>query len=167
MTSPSETLSPELAAIQAEAAATEPAPAPATGEEGAAAAAAEAPKEYLTDAVGLTNIVAESMISFYPSTEKVLGEDRRQKFAAALAPVMEKYGLDLAAIFGRWGAEINLAFVTAQFAVPLVRAIAEDRAAAKAAKEKKPAAQTASVQAGAGLQPVVDVADPNSLHHKA
>lgn len=165
MTSPSETLSPELAAIQAEAAATEPAPAPAPGEEGAAAT--EAPKEYLTDAVGLTNIVAESLISFYPSTEKVLGEDRRQKFAAALAPVMEKYGLDLAAIFGRWGAEINLAFVTAQFAVPLVRAIAEDRAAAKAAKENKPAAQTASVQAGAGLQPVVDVADPNSLHHKA
>ena len=133
MTSPSETVSPELAKIdelidQIDPVAVDP------------AAPVETPVDYYTDAKGLTDIAFESLHAFYPSTEKVVTPDRRDKFAAALAPVMEKYGLSLAVIFGRWGAEINLVFVTAQFAVPLARAIADDRAAARA--EKRAAQQS-------------------------
>jgi hypothetical protein len=153
-------LSPELAQIAADAAAIDP-PQVAPGTE---AAAPSEPVDYYTDAKGLTDIAAESLAAFYPRTEAVLSPDRREKFAAALAPVMEKYGLSLGVIFGRWGAEINLAFVTAQFAVPLARAIADDRAAARA--EKTGQAEPVQPIEKVGLRPVVDRADPTALHNR-
>lgn len=124
MTSPASNnpMSPELAAIAAEAAAIaqpeviDPANPPAP------------PVDYLTDARGITDIAAESLSALYPRTGAVLNEEKREKFAASLAPVMEKYGLTLGVLFGKWGAEINLAFVTVSFALPLAKAIQDDRA---------------------------------------
>jgi hypothetical protein len=86
-----------------------------------------APVDYFTDAKGITEIFGTAMGVLYPSTEKIFNELTRDKFANALAPVLEKYGMSLGGVFGRWGVEINLAFVTAQFAIPIGRAISENR----------------------------------------
>lgn len=155
-------LPPELAAIHAEAVAIDP-PAPPTDENGQPVEEA-APVDYMTDALGLTEIVAAGLGGIYPSTEKVLTPDTRKKFAAALAPVMEKYGMSLGVFFGRFGAEVNLLFVTAGFAIPLVKAIGEDRQAAKVAAGEIPAPKPIEK---AGLQPVIDRTDPGSLHTRA
>lgn len=126
-------LPPELAALQAEAAAISPPPA---ADPAAPGAPAPAVVDYYTDAKGLTDIAAEGLAAIYPSTAAVLDLEKRARFAAALAPLMEKYGLSLGAIFGRWGAEINFAFVASSLALPLTAAIQADRAAAKLAKEQ-------------------------------
>ena len=126
-------LPPELAAIHAEAEALAPAATAAQGP----AEDAPPPPDYHVDAKGLTDFVAAGLSSIYPSTANVLTEAKRAEFAAALAPVMEKYGMSLGVVFGRWGAEINLAFVTATMAIPMANAIRDDRAKAKA--EERPA----------------------------
>jgi hypothetical protein len=95
---------------------------------------------YLDDARGLINILSDSLAAFYPSTAAVITEEKRQALAVAWSPVMEKYGFTLAAVFGRFGAEIGAAFVTAQIAVPLANAIRADRAAAAVEKSKQPVA---------------------------
>jgi len=151
--STSENMPPELAQIAAEAAAIEPAETQ-IDEQGQPIAEA-VPVDYLVDARGITDILATSLGAIYPRTEKVLTDETRGKFAAALAPVMEKYGFSLGSVFGRWGAEINLAFVVAGMAVPLSKAIAEDRAIARASK---PAEQS--------QRPVVDQSDSENLAGK-
>lgn len=133
-------LPPELAALQAQAAAleAETAPPAAPGEPGEGAAL-PAPVDYLADARGLVNIAAESLAAFYPSTAAVLTDEKRERIAAAAAPVMEKYGFNLAGLFGKWGPEIGLGFALAQVALPLAAAIRADRAAAAAEKAAQPA----------------------------
>lgn len=126
-------LPPELAALQNEAAALEAEQAPAAAEAGEGPAPA-APVDYLSDAKGLVDIAAESLAAFYPSTAPILTADKRGRIAGALAPVLEKYNLDMAAIFGRWGAEIGLAFAVAPIAIPIAQAIRADREAARREK---------------------------------
>lgn len=111
--------------------------------------------DYMTDARGVTDIIATSLGAIWPSTAVVLTDETRGKFAGALAPVMEKYGLSLGAVFGRWGAEINLCFVVAGFAVPLAGAISADRKAARAEKQREEAQRT-----------VVAAADPENLANR-
>lgn len=149
----SDQLPPELAQIHAEAAALDPVPTDPAALPGEIAP----PVDYLTDARGVADIAAESLGALYPSTVNVLTEEKRAKFAAALAPVMEKYGLTLGVVFGRWGAEIQLIFVTATFAVPLTKAIQADRAAERAA-----AKQAEIVSKPADPQPPRPVNDPYS-----
>lgn len=140
MPSSANPLPPELAAIHAEAEAiTPPAFDPNTPAEDA-----PPPADYNVDAKGLTDFVAAGLSSIYPRTAQVLTDAKRAEFAAALAPVMEKYGLSLGVVFGRWGAEINLAFVTATMAIPLANAIRDDRAAAKAEAAAKEVATRAA-----------------------
>ncbi len=125
-------LPPELAALQAEAIALEGEQAtPAEVGEGAAPTP---PIDYLSDAKGLVDIAAEALAAFYPSTAPILTTEKRGRIAGALAPVLEKYGLDMAGIFGKWGAEIGLAFACAPIAIPLAQAIRADRAAAERLK---------------------------------
>lgn len=125
-------LPPELAALQAEATTLEAEqPAPTEAGEGGLPAA---PVDYLSDAKGLVDIAAESLAAFYPSTGPILTPEKRGRIAGALAPVLEKYGLDMAGIFGKWGAEIGLAFAISPIAIPLAQAIRADRAAAERAK---------------------------------
>jgi hypothetical protein len=127
-------LPPELAALEAEAAGLEAETAaaapPPPGPDGLPAV----PVDYAADAAGVIDIAAEALAAFYPSTAPILTADKRARIAKALAPVMEKYGIDLAGIFGKWGAEIGLGFALAQVAVPLVNAIRDDREAAAKAK---------------------------------
>jgi hypothetical protein len=135
MTSPSENqpaaaLPPELAQIEAEAAAIEPA-APADPN----APPPPAPVDYQSDAADITSMIFEGCAAFYPSTGQILAP-KQAKFAAALGKVMEKRNWSLAAFMGRWGAEIDLAFVGASIAIPLAKAIEHDRAAAKAAEQQ-------------------------------
>lgn len=126
-------LPPELAALQSEAIALEAeqaTPAADAGQGGAPTA----PVDYLSDAKGLVDIAAESLAAFYPSTAPILTTEKRGRIAAALAPVLEKYGLDMAGIFGKWGAEIGLAFAVAPIAIPLAQAIRADRDSARQAQ---------------------------------
>lgn len=166
MTSSSDNLPPELAQIEAEAAAMTAAASPIPGQE--TAAPAEQPVDYLTDAQGIVDMGAAALGAWYPRTEPVLNDAARGKLAAAVAPVMEKYGLTLGALFGRWGAEINLAFALVSLGVPIAKAISADRAEQKAAQLAATGQAPAPLPIEkAGLQPVIDRTDPNSLHTRA
>lgn len=156
MTSSSD-LSPELRALAAEAAAldaeTQPPPPPELDANGQPIAPAPA-IDYATDARGLVDIAAETLGAFYPSTAAVLTADKRDRIAAAAAPVLEKYGFSLGAFLGRFGPEIGLAFALGQVAIPLANAIRADRA--EKAKTDAPPAQA--------MQPVIDRTEPGALH---
>ncbi len=133
-------LPPDLAALQSEAIALEAETAPAAEvPAGEGAAPPAAPVDYQGDAQGLVNIAAESLAAFYPSTAAVLTDDKRAKIAGALAPVLQKYGWDMGSIFGKFGAEIGLAFALSQVAIPLSKAIKADRAAAAVEQGAPPA----------------------------
>jgi hypothetical protein len=127
-------LSPELAALQAEAIALEGEQAAPAADGGEPGIAPTPPIDYLSDAKGLVDIAAEALAAFYPSTAPILTTEKRGRIAGALAPVLEKYGLDMAGIFGKWGAEIGLAFACAPIAIPLAQAIRADRAAVERLK---------------------------------
>jgi len=129
--------SPEIAAILAEAQATDAETAPGAPIDPNAPPPPPAP-DYLGDAAGLVDIVAESVGAFWPSTAAVLDEKARGRIAKPLSRVMEKHGWDMAALFGKWGEEIQLGFVLAQLAVPLAKAIRADRAAARIEAPKAP-----------------------------
>ncbi|HLO62898.1 MAG TPA: hypothetical protein VK165_08025 [Azonexus sp.] len=136
---PAVTLPPELAQIAAEAEALNPPPV-AGQEQAAAPAATVAPVNYQEEAEMIVGMLFEGCSSFYPSTQTILNQ-RQARFAAALGKVMEKRQWSLAAFLGRWGAEIELGFVAATMAIPVVKAIEHDRAAAKALEQKEAAAQ--------------------------
>lgn len=142
-------LPPDLARLEAEALAIEQvAEAENTVSESAPGTPA-ATTDFVGDARGLINILSDSLAAFYPSTAAVITDDKRQALAVAWAPVMEKYGVSMASIFGRYGAEIGAAFVTAQIAVPLANAIRADRAAAALEKNKQPVAPKPTEQSAA------------------
>lgn len=149
-------MSEELRQIEAEARALD--------EQSAPAVTDEPPADFYVDAKGIIDLTAESLEAIYPSTGKVLDKDRREKLATALTPVLEKYGLSLGVIFGRWGAEIGAAFAFAQVAIPLSKAISADRAAARAEKDGTPPPQKPISEVG--LTPVIDRADPKGLHNR-
>lgn len=155
MTSSSD-LSPELRALAAEGAAldaeTQPAPPPELDASGQPIQP-PAPIDYAADARGLVDITAETLGAFYPSTAAVLTADKRDRIAAAAAPVLEKYGFSLGAFLGRFGPEIGLAFALGQVAIPLAKAIRADRAAT--ATDAPPAQ---------AMQPVIDRTEPGALH---
>lgn len=155
MTSPaSETvapLPPELAQIQAEAAAIAPPPA---ADPSAPGAVVEEIVDYQEDAALLVGMMFEGCSEYYPSTGVILAP-KQTRFTKALAKVMEKRGWSLAAILGRWGAEIELAFVASTLALPLTKAIQADRAAAALLK-----AQAETAAKPADPQPPRPAADP-------
>jgi hypothetical protein len=161
-------LSPELAALAAEGAALEaataPAPAPEIGSDGQPVPPPD-PVDYMGDARGIIDIAAESLAAFYPSTAPILNDEKRNKIAAAAAPVMEKYGLSVGGFLAKFGPEIGLCFALAQVAIPLANAIRADRAAA-AAEARREAGKPEPTGPATPMQPVIDRTDPSSLHNK-
>lgn len=161
-------LPPDLAALEAEAKALETTPAPDTVTPGQGPASESvAVVDWEEDSRGLVNIAAEALGGFYPSTAPILDDKARGRIAGALAPVMQKYGWSLAAVFGKYGAEIQLAFVASQYAIPIAKAIAADRAQARAAKAaEKPAAPVQDQPGHVAQAPVTD--DPGAtLYQRA
>lgn len=150
-------LSPELAQLAAEAAALEGETKPADPN----APAPEAPVDYLTDAKGIVDMASEALGAFYPSTLAVMVPEKRDRIATALVPVMQKYGITLGVLFGKWGEEIGLCFALAQVAIPIATAIRHDR------EEAKKAAGELPPNPPGALQPVIDKTEPTSLHTKA
>lgn len=157
MTSPTSetvaTLPPELAQIEAEAAAIAPPPA---ADPAAPGQVVQEVVDYQEDAAMLVGLMFEGCTEYYPSTGAVL-QPKQTRFTNALAKVMEKRGWSLAAILGRWGAEIELAFVTSTLALPLTKAIQADRAAASLLK-----AQAETAARPADPQPPRPAVDPYS-----
>lgn len=135
-------LPPELAQIEAEAAAIAPPPAV---DPAAPGAVVEEVVDYQEDAALLVGMMFEGCAEYYPSTGVVL-QPKQTRFTKALAKVMEKRGWSLAAILGRWGAEIELAFVASTLALPLTKAIQADRAAALLKAQAETAAKPADPQ---------------------
>lgn len=161
MTSPSDQeqpLPPELAQIQAEAAAIAPPPA---ADPAAPGAVVEEVIDYQEDAALLVGMMFEGCAEYYPSTGAVL-QPKQTRFTNALAKVMQKRGWSLAAILGRWGAEIELAFVASTLALPLTKAIQADRAAVALLK-----AQAEANQRPADPQPPRPAADPYNAAFQA
>jgi hypothetical protein len=150
-------LSPELASLEAEAQALESTTAPIDPN----APAPEAPVDYLTDAKGVVDMASEALGAFYPSTLAVLLPEKRDRIANALAPVMQKYGMSLGVIFGKWGEEIGLLFALSTVVIPLATAIRADKD-----QQKKETGELPPNPQGA-LQPVTDRSEPTSLHHRA
>lgn len=128
---PVNALPPELAQLEAEAAALTPP----VADPNTPAGELPAVVDYMGDAEMITGMVFEGVGALYPSTPPIL-TPKQQRFAAALAKVMEKHSWSMAGILGKWGAEIELAFVGASLAIPLAKAIRADRAADKAAADQ-------------------------------
>lgn len=145
-----EALPPELAQLEAEAAALTPPVIDPNTPPGEVAATVD----FMGDAADLVSMIFEGCGSVYPSTMPVLSP-KQARFAAALGKVMEKRNWSLAAILGRWGAEIELGFVAATLAIPLMKAIDHDRAIEKAEKD-----QAARVSKPVDPQPARPANDP-------
>jgi len=95
--------------------------------------------DYQEDAALLVGMLFEGCAEIYPSTGVVLAP-KQTRFSKALGKVMEKNQWSIAAILGRWGAEIELAFVASTLAIPMVKAISADRAKSQAEKQQLEAA---------------------------
>jgi hypothetical protein len=152
-----ETMPPELAQIAAEALAIEPPPAADPNNP-------EAPPvvvNFQEDAAMLVEMLFEGAGEIYPSTGDIL-KPKQTRFTNALGKLMHKHNWSIAAILGRWGAEIEFAFVASTMAVPLAKAIQHDRAVAKAKK-----AQEEAVTQPADPQPARPAVDPYSTAFQA
>lgn len=149
---PAVTLPPELAQIALEAKAIEPPPAidPANPDQAQPVELVD----YQEDAALLVGMLFEGCGEIYPSTGAIL-QPKQTRFSKALGKVMEKHQWSIAAILGRWGAEIELAFVASTLAIPLAKAVSADRAKAKAEKQQEEAAQKT-----ADPQPARPAGDP-------
>lgn len=123
-------LPPELAALQAEAAALEIEHAPPAVDETGAIAE---PVNYQKDVRALVDILADASGTFWPSTKKVLPPEKRQMLAEGWAPVAEQYQFSLVACLGKYGVWIGAGFATSQVAIPFAEAIRTDREAAQRA----------------------------------
>lgn len=106
--------------------------------------------DHAAEAAQLVEFVAGTLGGFYPRTGGVLDAPRRKLLADAWAPVLAKYGLSMAGLFGRWGPEIGAAFATLPLVVPVLDAIKADREDRRRAEAAAAAAPGAPVQAPAG-----------------
>jgi hypothetical protein len=78
----------------------------------------------------------------FPSLPAIYTEQTVHAVAAATAPVLEKYGVEMGGLFGRWQEEIKCAIVVVPVALATKAAIENDLAARKiepAKADKKPA----------------------------
>lgn len=133
-------LPPELAALANEAAALEAEQAPPAAPEAGEGGAPITPVDYAKDVRALVNILSDGAGAFWPSTKKVLSEEKRQLLAEGWTPVAEQYGFSLVAFLAQYGVWIGAAFATSQIAIPFTEAVQHDRALAKRAEESKAAA---------------------------
>ena len=95
----------------------------------------------------LVNMIGDTLQAIYPTI--TISEPTRGQLAAAWAPVMEKYDVTGAGLFGQYSAEIGAIIVTAPVALKVYAAVK----AAKAPKEPAPAADGQGWDFGAGSIP--------------
>lgn len=104
------------------------------GAEGQGGELAPPGPDYLTEARGTVDMFTAMMVGYAPKCEAVWTEPAKARTAAALAPVMEKYGFN----FGAMPPELTLIIVAGpllwQSSRIVAAQMAEDKA--KAAKEK-------------------------------
>lgn len=128
-------------------------------------AAPPAPVDHRLEARQLLDVAGSILFPLYPSLERVYPENVRDRIAAAAAPVMEKYGLRLDDIFGRWAPELGLAFAVLPLVTPTLEAIRADRAAARGANDA--ASSSSSPPAAAATDGAPVAPDVFELHKRA
>lgn len=102
--------------------------------EGEGEAIAQAP-DYFTEARGTVDMFAAMVVGYAPKAESVWTEQAKTRTAAALAPVMEKYGFS----FGALPPELTLMIVAGPLLWQSSRIVAAQMAEEKAkAEAKKP-----------------------------
>lgn len=103
------------------------------GTDGAGSVEATGP-DYLTEARGTVDMFTAMMVGYAPKCESVWSEPAKARTAAALAPVMEKYGFN----FGAMPPELTLIIVAGPLLWQSSRIVAAQMAddKAKAAKDK-------------------------------
>lgn len=113
----------------------------------AASAAPQPVKDPKAEAADLLQFAGGLLFPLYPSLAKVYTPEVIDRLATASAPLLTKYGVNLEAVFGRFGPEIGFAIVAVPLIAPTVAAIRADRkqleAAAVAPAAPAPAAQPA------------------------
>ncbi len=127
---------PEIAALIAQGAALDAAAAPAPVDP---AGNPVAPVDYRNEAAELVDLVCSSAEAIFVDTGLQFSEPTRAKLAAAWAPVMEKYGLTGAGLFGEYQAEVGAAIVTVPVFLAARKVVLSHRGKAEAAAgEVKP-----------------------------
>jgi pyruvate dehydrogenase E2 component (dihydrolipoamide acetyltransferase) len=129
------------------------APAPAPG------AAPAVPINWPKEGRELIDFTLTLLSPLSPSLAGVYPEAVRAQLAEHIGRVLEKYGLDMAALFGKWAPELGLAICAAPLIAPTVQAIRTDRAA-RAAAPAPAAPGAAPVPAAAPLVPVAPAEKP-------
>jgi hypothetical protein len=104
------------------------------GDTGEGGALAPQGPDYMTEARGTVDMFTAMMVGYAPKCESVWTEPAKARTAAALAPVMEKYGFN----FGAMPPELTLIIVAGPLLWQSSRIVAAQMAddKAKAAKEK-------------------------------
>jgi len=101
----------------------------ATGQDAPGAAPGAAPiLDYGKEAADLVEFANAIYTPLWPSLSTVYTDEVRSKIAAAVAPVLQKYGFSLGDFFGKWAPEIGLAVTLAPLIPPTLAAIRADRA---------------------------------------
>lgn len=110
--------------------------------------------DYDTEARGAVDMFAALVVGYAPAAESVWTEPAKARTAAALAPVMEKYGFS----FGSLPPELTLMIVAGPLLWQSSRLVAAQMAAERAkAKAAKPAKVQAAKE-GADTAPAPEVA---------
>ena len=75
---------------------------------------------------GLIHFSVNVLSPLWPTLREVYGTETVDALAEAGGPVLEKYGLSVSGLFGRWEAEIALAMVVIPVGISTVRAVRHD-----------------------------------------
>ena len=166
MATKNEIIAPEIASIGAQAAADELLQTPAEpiiDEQGNVVEQA-APVDYVGEASEIVELAYDGLSPIWPSLANVYTPEVRGKIAKRAAPLMEKYGLTFGGMLEKWGAEIMFAVTVVPLIAPTAKAIAADNLAAKIAAGEMTAEEAKPKDAG--LHPIVETTDKDSLHTK-
>lgn len=96
------------------------------------------------EVAALLKVVAGILTPAFPCLAGIYTESTCRSLGEATAPVLDKYGLSVGALFDRWGAEITLAAVALPVGLATVQGIKADMAARRAQPpaQKQEAAQS-------------------------
>lgn len=134
-------------ALEADALALPPAPPP-VGEDGQPL---PPPPDFVTEAAGAVDMFSALVVGYCPTAETIWTVETKGRIAAALAPVMEKYGVT----FGTLPPEITLIFVAGPPLWQSSKLVAQQINADKAkAAEEKPRQVQQAQQAETPIQEV-------------
>lgn len=106
-----------------------------------------APTDYHTEAAGAVDMFAALVVGFAPKAEPIWSAEAKARTAAALAPVMEKYGFS----FGAMPPEITLAIVAGPLLWQSSRVVAEQLEEKRRESARRP--DVTDVQAHAQRDP--------------